>query len=154
MMPKIFDAEAVRVLAGILVEAGLTEVEVDVGDVRIRLVKAPAPVMAAVAGYVPAAPTAAVSVIVAEPDHAEPDDAQHPGVIASPMVGIVYLMPEPGAEPFVTVGQQVAAGQTVCVIEAMKTFNQVKAAQAGTVLRILVASSDPVEYGQPLLIVV
>jgi len=154
MMPKIFDAEAVRVLAGILVEAGLTEVEVDVGDVRIRLVKAPAPVMAAVAGYAPAAPTAAVSVIVTEPDHAEPDDAQHPGVIASPMVGIVYLMPEPGAEPFVTVGQQVAAGQTVCVIEAMKTFNQVKAAQAGTVLRILVASGDPVEYGQPLLIVV
>ncbi len=149
-MPKPFDAEAVRALAAILVEAGLTEVEVVSGNSSVRLVKTPAAVMAAVApGHAPAPPPATTVAAVA----AEPDDADHPGVIPSPMVGIVYLTPEPGAEPFVTVGQLVAAGQTVCVIEAMKTFNQVKATQAGTVLRILVASSDPVEYGQPLLIV-
>jgi acetyl-CoA carboxylase biotin carboxyl carrier protein len=87
------------------------------------------------------------------PPLAEPDYAHHPGAVLSPMVGIIYLTPEPGAPPFVTVGATVAAGQTLLLIEAMKTFNQIKATKAGTVTRILVASSTPVEYGQPLLIV-
>ncbi|MDA8253684.1 MAG: acetyl-CoA carboxylase biotin carboxyl carrier protein, partial [Rhodospirillales bacterium] len=80
------------------------------------------------------------------------DLARHPGAVLSPMVGIAYLAPEPGATPFVTLGQSVAAGQTLLLIEAMKTFNQIKAPKAGTVARILVASGAPVEYGEPLLI--
>ncbi|EHL96505.1 Biotin-requiring enzyme, partial [Acetobacteraceae bacterium AT-5844] len=79
--------------------------------------------------------------------------AATPGAITSPMVGVAYLAPEPGAAPFVTVGASVAAGQTVMLIEAMKTFNQIKAPKAGTVTRILVESGSPVEYGAPLLVV-
>jgi acetyl-CoA carboxylase biotin carboxyl carrier protein len=88
-------------------------------------------------------------VAVAEPAA----DASHPGVVTSPMVGVAYLAPEPGAAPFVTVGARVAQGQTVLLIEAMKTFNQIRAPRAGTVTRILVESGSPVEYGEPLLIV-
>ena len=84
---------------------------------------------------------------------AEAVDAKHPGLIASPMVGVVYLAPEPGAAPFVTVGSKVAQGQTLLLIEAMKTFNQVRAPRAGTVSRILVEAGTPVEYGEPLMIV-
>jgi acetyl-CoA carboxylase biotin carboxyl carrier protein len=80
-------------------------------------------------------------------------DPKHPGLIASPMVGVVYLAPEPGAAPFVTVGSRVAQGQTLLLIEAMKTFNQVRAPRAGTVARILVEPGMPVEYGEPLMIV-
>ena len=76
----------------------------------------------------------------------------HPGAVISPMVGVAYLSPEPGAPPFVTVGQQVAAGQTLLLIEAMKTFNQIKAPKAGTVTAILVQNSAPVEYGEALMI--
>jgi acetyl-CoA carboxylase biotin carboxyl carrier protein len=81
------------------------------------------------------------------------DDAAHPGAVLSPMVGIVYLSPEPGAAPFVSIGQSVPAGQTLLLIEAMKTFNQIKAPKAGTVARILVSSGTPVEYGEVLAIV-
>jgi acetyl-CoA carboxylase biotin carboxyl carrier protein len=84
---------------------------------------------------------------------AEGVDPKHPGLIASPMVGVVYLAPEPGAAPFVTVGSRVAQGQTLLLIEAMKTFNQVRAPRAGTVSRILVEAGMPVEYGEPLMIV-
>ncbi len=81
------------------------------------------------------------------------EEAIPPGAVTSPMVGIAYLAPEPGATPFVTVGRQVAAGQTVLLIEAMKTFNQIKAPHAGTVTRILITSGEPVEYAQPLLVI-
>ncbi len=160
MMAKTFDDEAVRALADILVQAGLTEIEVERNDVRIRLVKAPATVaqMGAQMGYAaapvlapglaPATTTTTTTVTVIEPD-----DADHPGVVTSPMVGIVYLAPEPGSPNYVANGQPVIAGQTVCMIEAMKTYNQIKAAHGGTVLRVLVANGEPVEYGQPLLIV-
>ena len=149
-----FDAAAVRALAGILAETGLTEIEVESKDGRIRVARAPAAVAATVA------PAAVVSVDAAPtgqapepPPLAEPDYAHHPGAVLSPMVGIIYLTPEPGAPPFVTVGATVTAGQTLLLIEAMKTFNQIKATKAGTVTRILVASGTPVEYGQPLMIV-
>jgi acetyl-CoA carboxylase biotin carboxyl carrier protein len=95
---------------------------------------------AAAAGF---APTTAADAV----------DPKHPGLIASPMVGVVYLSPEPGAAPFVTVGSRVAQGQTLLLIEAMKTFNQVRAPRAGTVTRILVEAGMPVEYGEPLMIV-
>ena len=80
------------------------------------------------------------------------DDAKHPGAVLSPMVGVAYLSPEPGTAAFVTIGQTVAAGQTLLLIEAMKTYNQIRAQKAGTVQRILVEPGQPVEYGQPLLI--
>ena len=83
---------------------------------------------------------------------AVPDEASHPGAVISPMVGVAYLSPEPGTPAFVTVGQAVTAGQTLLLIEAMKTFNQIKAPKAGTVTRILVANGTPVEYGEVLMI--
>jgi acetyl-CoA carboxylase biotin carboxyl carrier protein len=148
-----FDPEAVRKLAAILVETGLTEIEVEGKDVHIRVVRAHPPVAVQVAAPapVPAAPSAA-ALAAAPPAAAQPEDAAHPGAVLSPMVGVAYLAPEPGAPPFVTVGQSVTAGQTLLLIEAMKTFNQIKAPRAGVVARVLVAPSEAVEYGQPLLI--
>jgi acetyl-CoA carboxylase biotin carboxyl carrier protein len=142
-----FDPDAIRALAAVLNETGLTEIEIAEKDSRIRVVRAaPAPLPAAssvVAPQVAPAPPAAA---------AAPDEASHPGAVLSPMVGVAYLSPEPGAPAFVTVGQRVVAGQTLLLIEAMKTFNQIKAPKAGTVARILVANSTPVEYGEVLLI--
>ncbi len=142
-----FDPEAIRSLANILRDAGLTEIEIVEADRRIRVVRAPAvaaPVAAAVAVPVAAAPA---------PAAAPAEDAAPAGAVPSPMVGVAYLMPEPGSPPFITTGQAVTAGQTVMLIEAMKTFNQIKAPHAGTVTRILVANGQPVEYGQPLLVI-
>ena len=142
------DHEAVRQLALILNETGLTEIEVEGKEGRIRVARAaPQVVQATVAAPAPAAAPAP------EAPPAPPDDAHHPGAVLSPMVGIAYLSPEPSAPTFVTVGQTVAAGQTLLLIEAMKTFNQIKAPKAGTVSRILVPSGTPVEYGQPLMII-
>ena len=138
-----FDPDAIRALAAVLSETGLTEIEIAEKDSRIRVVRATAaPVVAAA----PVAPPA-----VAAPAVSAPDEASHPGAVVSPMVGVAYLAPEPGAPPFVTVGQTVAAGQTLLLIEAMKTFNQIRAPKAGTVARVLVANSTPVEYGEVLL---
>ena len=139
-----FDPDAIRALAAVLNETGLTEIEIAEKDSRIRVVRAAAvPVVAAAPVAPPAVAAPAVSV---------PDEASHPGAVVSPMVGVAYLAPEPGAPPFVTVGQSVAAGQTLLLIEAMKTFNQIRAPKAGTVARVLVANSTPVEYGEVLLI--
>ncbi len=156
MTAERFDPETVRQLALILTETGLTEIEVEGKDSRVRVVRAHppaahAPVHAAVHHVAPpvhlaAAPPAAVPAAPA-------DDAHHPGAVLSPMVGVAYLSPEPGAAPFVAIGQAITAGQTVMLIEAMKTFNQIKAPKAGTVTRVLVPSGAPVEYGQPLLII-
>ena len=140
-----FDPDAIRALAAVLNETGLTEIEIAEKDSRIRVVRAAALAIAAAA---PVAPPAAVAAQVAP----APDEASHPGAVVSPMVGVAYLAPEPGAPPFVTVGQSVAAGQTLLLIEAMKTFNQIRAPKAGTVARVLVANSTPVEYGEVLLI--
>jgi acetyl-CoA carboxylase biotin carboxyl carrier protein len=148
MSPVPFDPDAIRALATILTETGLTEIEIAAKDSRIRVVRA-APVAAALP------PVAALPVTPIE-SRAEPpaelDDASHPGAVLSPMVGVVYLAPEPGAPQFVLPGQVVVAGQTLLLIEAMKTFNQIKAPRAGTVARILVAAGAPVEYGEPLVI--
>ncbi len=143
------DEEAIRTLARILAETGLTEIEVASGDSRVRVARMAAPAAAV-------APAAVPAVLAAAPPPAVPtaeDDAAHPGAVTSPMVGIAFLSPEPGSAPYVTQGQQVVAGQTLLLIEAMKTFNQIKAPRAGTVGRILVASGGPVEYGQALMIV-
>jgi len=171
-----FDPEAIRALAQILKDTDLSEIELVEKDSRIRVARTlPAPGLVAPfawpAGLVPAAgaaspggmsgaaPTAASAAAgavlpsaVAAPS-ADAVDPKHPGLIASPMVGVAYLAPEPGAAPFVSVGAKVAQGQTVLLIEAMKTFNQVRAPRAGTVTRILVETGTPVEYGEPLMIV-
>ena len=147
-----FDPEAVRALANILVDTGLTEIEVEGKEGRIRVVRAPAQMMAAPAMTVPVMATAATPVPVAAIPTAPEDLARHPGAVLSPMVGIAYLASEPGAAPFITVGQSVAAGQTLLLIEAMKTFNQIKATKSGIVTRILISPGAPVEYGEPLLI--
>ncbi|HEY1934336.1 MAG TPA: acetyl-CoA carboxylase biotin carboxyl carrier protein subunit [Acetobacteraceae bacterium] len=142
-----FDPDAIRALAAVLAETGLSEIEIAEKDSRIRVVRAIAvapaamPVTVAVAAP-PAAP----------PVSAEAEAAAHPGAVTSPMVGVAYLSPEPGSAPFVTLGQTVAAGQTLLLIEAMKTFNQIKAPKAGTVARVLVENGAPVEYGEVLMI--
>ena len=141
------DTAEIRALAEILAETGLTEIEVSDGDSRIRVVRAPA-MMGAVTV---AAPVPAMAAVAAAPPALDPAD--HPGAVTSPMVGVAYLSAEPGMAPFVTPGQAVAIGQTLLLIEAMKTFNQIKAARAGTVTRVLVTSGQPVEYGEALVVV-
>lgn len=151
-----FDPEAIRALAQILRETDLSEIELADGESRLRVSRtmAAAPVVQYAAAPTPApmaAPAAAAPA--ATPAATTEISAATPGAITSPMVGVAYLAPEPGATPFITVGAKVAAGQTVMLIEAMKTFNQIKAPKAGTVTRILVESGAPVEYGAPLLVV-
>jgi len=142
------DADAIRVLADILRDTGLTEIEIAEGDSRIRVVRAAAVMQAAIA------PMAAAMPQTPSAETAETADyAQHPGAVKSPMVGIAYASPEPGAPPFVTLGQTVAAGQTLLLIEAMKTFNQIKAPRAGTLSRILINPGVPVEYGEVLMVI-
>ena len=143
-----FDPETIRALANILSDTGLTEIEVVEADSRIRLARAVPSVAAPVTYALPAAPAA-----VAAPAAPAPEPAGTANAVLSPMVGIAYLSAEPGAAPFVTPGQAVTAGQTVLLIEAMKTFNQIKAPRAGTVTGILVASGQPVEYDQPLMVI-
>jgi acetyl-CoA carboxylase biotin carboxyl carrier protein len=147
----LVDPESIRALADILVETGLTEIEIAEKDSRIRVARAPAVVQAMVGPAAAPAPAAAAAAPATPP--AAVADADHPGAVLSPMVGVAYLSSEPGAAPYVTLGQQVTAGQTLLLIEAMKTFNQIKAPRAGTLSRILVASGVPVEYGEPLMII-
>ena len=139
------DPDTIRALAAVLVETGLTEIEIADKDSRIRVVRGVAP--ATVVPVTTAVAPAPVAVAVAAPDA-----ASHPGAVLSPMVGIAYLAPEPGAAQFVTLGQPVSAGQTLMLIEAMKTFNQIKAPKSGTVAAILVQSGAPVEYGEVLVV--
>ncbi len=153
MSSMSFDPEAVRALANILADTGLTEIEIEGKEGRIRVVRAPAQVIQAAAMTVPVMEAAVAQAAAAAAPAAAEDPAKHPGAVLSPMVGVVYLAPEPGAAPFITVGQSVAAGQTLLLIEAMKTFNQIKATKSGIVTRILVSPGAPVEYGEPLLIV-
>ncbi len=146
-----FDPDAIRALAALLAETGLTEIELAERDSRIRVVRA-APVAGA---PLPPAPPAGPGATAVPPTSAAQaiEAAQHPGAVTSPMVGVAYLSPEPGLPAFVILGQAVAAGQTLLLIEAMKTFNQIRATKAGTVTRILVSSGSPVEYGEALMIV-
>jgi acetyl-CoA carboxylase biotin carboxyl carrier protein len=145
-----FDPAAIRELAKILRETDLTEIELVENDSRIRVarkIQVQAVTQVAAAPAALAAPAATVAAIVPEVE------GPHPGTVTSPMVGVAYLAPEPGAAPFITLGARVAQGQTVLLIEAMKTFNQIRAPKAGTVTRILIESGSPVEYGEPLLVI-
>jgi acetyl-CoA carboxylase biotin carboxyl carrier protein len=145
---KIVDKELIRELADLLNETGLTEIEVEHGEMRIRVARklqeAPMTVPAA-APIAVAAPAASVAPAAAVVDH--------PGAVPSPMVGTAYLAPEPGGKPFVDIGDQIREGETLMIIEAMKTMNQIPAPRSGTITRIMVEDGQPVEYGEPLMII-
>jgi acetyl-CoA carboxylase biotin carboxyl carrier protein len=147
-----FDAELVRELAGLLDQTGLTEIEYDAGGLRIRVARSPAPVQALPPAPAPATAAAASAASAPAPAPVE-KIADHPGLLTSPMVGVVYTSPEPQAPPFVNIGDAVAAGATVLLIEAMKVFNPIKAHRSGRVTRVFVNNGAPVEYGEPLLVI-
>jgi acetyl-CoA carboxylase biotin carboxyl carrier protein len=141
------DTEFVRKLAQILHETNLGEIELGDGDKRIRVARPTVTMAAAPVAAAAAAPAAAPAAAGGN------DLGKHPGAVKSPMVGTAYLAPEPGKPNFVAVGDKVTLGQTLLIIEAMKTFNPIKAPKAGTVMQILVDNARPVEFGEPLMIV-
>lgn len=155
------DQDLIRAIAELLNKENLAEIEIEQEDLRVRVTRsyanegvtyaappvhyaqpAPAPASIAPAGSVPAAAAPAVE-----------DLASNPGTLTSPMVGTAYRAPEPGKPPFVDVGTKVSEGQTVLIIEAMKTMNQIPAHRSGTITRILVDDAQPVEYGEPLVVI-
>jgi acetyl-CoA carboxylase biotin carboxyl carrier protein len=146
------DAAAIRELAELLTETGLTEIEVEQGGMRLRVARQVAPSMS----HSPAPAAAAPPVTAAPPQPAEPPTPKRegpaPGAVPSPMVGTVYLSPQPGAAPFVKIGDSVKEGDTLLIVEAMKTMNPILAPRAGTVSEICINDSQPVEFGQTLLI--
>ncbi|MDF3023737.1 MAG: accB [Alphaproteobacteria bacterium] len=151
MPPMTIDHDAIKKLAGLLNETGLTEIEITEGDKSLRVSKSVNVSYAAApaGGYAPAAPALAApaaSVSALSPDN-------HPGAVKSPMVGTVYLQSEPGAPRFVSKGAKIKAGDTICIIEAMKVMNPIKADKGGTVTDVLIDDAQPVEFGQVLVII-
>ena len=145
---KSEDAALIRELALLLDETSLTEIEIERSGLRVRVARNVSVAASLPANYQPAAaaPAAAAPVAVA-------DVAKHPGVVPSPMVGTAYWASEPGAKPFIEVGSKVSVGQTLLIIEAMKTMNQIPSPRAGTVTQILIEDGQPVEFGEPLVII-
>ncbi len=139
----IVDRDLIRELTKLLEETGLTEIEIEQDGQRVRVARNGAPA--------PAAPRAPQPV--AQSVAAPLDPAKHPGVVISPMVGTAYAAPEPGAKPFIDIGSRVKAGETLLVVEAMKTMNQIPAPRAGNVIQILFEDGQPVEFGEPLVII-
>ena len=147
-MPKFdVDDALVRKLAALLNETGLTEIEYETGEQRIRVTRGGAATTLAVG------PTAPAAVVPAVPAAAPPSEGPPPGAVMSPMVGTAYAASEPGAAPFVKIGDKVSKGQTLLIIEAMKVMNPIPAPHGGTVQQILFADGRPVEYGEVLLVV-
>ena len=149
---KSDDSALIRELALLLDETSLTEIEIERAGLRVRVARnisiaASMPANFQQAASAPAAPIASVAPA------AIADLAKHPGVVPSPMVGTTYSSPEPGAKPFIEVGTKVSVGQTLLIIEAMKTMNQIPSPRAGTVTQILVEDGQPVEFGEPLVII-
>jgi acetyl-CoA carboxylase biotin carboxyl carrier protein len=146
------DTALIERLAELLQRTGLTEIELAEGDSRIRVARKTQPVIATVPGPAPASAAAAAPAGSEEAArHAAAEE--HPGAVRAPMVGTVYLTPEPGAPPFITVGGEVREGQTLLIIEAMKVMNPIRAARSGRIAKLLVTNGDPVEYGELLLII-
>jgi acetyl-CoA carboxylase biotin carboxyl carrier protein len=143
------DSAMIRELALLLDETNLTEIEVERAGLRVRVARSISVSAAMPANYQPAPQYAPAPAAVAAPV----ETAKHPGAVPSPMVGTVYWASEPGARPFIEVGTKVAVGQTLVIIEAMKTMNQIPAPRAGTVTQILVEDGAPVEFGEPLVII-
>ena len=142
------DKDLIRELSALLEETGLSEIEIEQSGLRVRVARG---------GQVIAAPVTVSTAPMIAPagitSTAVPDPTKHPGVVVSPMVGTAYLAAEPGARPFVDVGTKVKAGQTLLIIEAMKTMNQIPAPRAGTVIQILIEDGRPVEFGESLMII-
>jgi acetyl-CoA carboxylase biotin carboxyl carrier protein len=146
------DSALIRELALLLDETSLSEIEIERAGLRLRVARnisvatsVPVAVAAPVGSAASATATAAAATVT--------DLAKHPGMVPSPMVGTAYWAPEPGAKPFIEVGQRVTVGQTLLIIEAMKTMNQIPSPRGGTVTQILVEDGQPVEFGEPLVII-
>lgn len=138
------DADLIRDLADLLSETGLTEIEIERKGLRVRVARGAAPVAMA------APPPASSSAAAAASENAL---ANHPGTVISPMVGTIYRAPEQGAAPFVEIGSAISEGQTVMIIEAMKTMNHIPSPRSGTITQILVEDGQPVEFGEPLVVI-
>ena len=154
------DQALIEAIAKLLNEQNLAEIEIEREDLRVRVTRSyassavqqvmvPAAAAPALAAPAPSAPAGSAAKATAPAD----DLASNPNALTSPMVGTAYLSPEPGKAPFVTVGTKVSEGQTIVIIEAMKTMNQIPAHKSGTISRILVTDASPVEYGQPLAVI-
>jgi acetyl-CoA carboxylase biotin carboxyl carrier protein len=139
---SIVDQDLIRQLADLLTETGLTEIEIERDNARVRIAR-----------NVAVAPAARPTPPAEKREERPVEAAVHPGTVRSPIVGTAYRSPEPGARPFVNVGDRVAEGDTLLIVEAMKTMNQIPAPRAGTVIQILVADGQPVEYDEPLMVV-
>ncbi|OIQ71864.1 biotin carboxyl carrier protein of acetyl-CoA carboxylase [mine drainage metagenome] len=142
------DSALIRELALLLDETSLTEIEIERAGLRVRVGR-----NVSIAASIPANVQAPTSALPSPAPAAAADIAKHPGVVPSPMVGTAYWASEPGAKPFIEVGAKVSVGQTLLIIEAMKTMNQIPSPRAGTVTQILVEDGQPVEFGEPLVII-
>ena len=147
---KSDDSALIRELALLLDETSLTEIEIERAGLRVRVARNITVTAAMPTNYQPSASAPAAAGITPA---AIADMAKHPGMVPSPMVGTAYWSPEPGAKPFIEVGTKVSAGQTILIIEAMKTMNQIPSPRAGTVTQILIEDGQPVEFGEPLVII-
>ena len=152
-----FDKDVIRELAALLEETGLTEIEIEHEGRRIRVARGVNLTTTLTTTDTPASLPAEPRENAPKPSKRGPAPSEdfivHPGTVTSPMVGTAYRSPEPGAQPFVEIGQKVTAGQTLLIIEAMKTMNQIPSPRAGTVIAILVEDGQPVEYGEPLAVI-
>jgi acetyl-CoA carboxylase biotin carboxyl carrier protein len=146
------DSALIRELALLLDETSLSEIEIERAGLRVRVARNISVAAAVPASFQPA-PLVAAAAPAAGAPAATADLSKHPGVVPSPMVGTAYWAPEPGAKPFIEVGSKVSVGQTLLIIEAMKTMNQIPSPRAGTVTQILIEDGQPVEFGEPLVII-
>ncbi|MGI9510852.1 MAG: acetyl-CoA carboxylase biotin carboxyl carrier protein [Geminicoccaceae bacterium] len=151
------DTVLIEKLAELLQRTGLTEIELSEGEARIRVAKQPAPIAAnatlqPIAAAAPPPPPAQAAADVVQSPPAS-SDANHPGAVRAPMVGTAYLTPEPGADPFVSVGSEVKEGDTLLIVEAMKVMNPIRSPRSGRVTSVMVTNGDPVEYDELLLII-
>ena len=142
------ESAVIRELASLLDETNLTEIEIERDGLRVRVAR-----NVNVGAAMPASYQAAAPVLAAAPVSGAADISKHPGMVPSPMVGTAYWAPEPSAKPFIEVGSKVTAGQTLLIIEAMKTMNQIPSPRGGTITQILVEDGQPVEFGEPLVII-
>ncbi|MCF2523461.1 acetyl-CoA carboxylase biotin carboxyl carrier protein [Bradyrhizobium sp. G127] len=147
------ERELIRELAMLLDETNLTEIEIERAGLRLRVARNISIAAAAPVAYQPAPAAAPGQAPAAAAAPAPADVSKHPGAVPSPMVGTAYRASEPGAKPFVDVGSKVKVGDTLIIIEAMKTMNQIPSTRAGTVTQILVEDGQPVEFGEPLVII-
>lgn len=143
---KSLDRKLIRELAELLTETGLSEIEIEQPDLRIRVVRNLVQSSASI-------PAVSVAAAVQNTAAATTQETTHPGAVPSPMVGTAYLSPEPGSNPFIKVGDQVTEGQTLMIVEAMKTMNHIPSPRSGKITAILIEDQQPVEYGEPLLII-